>query len=95
MSHENHPRWVLVVAFLLYLSDIKLLQTIQERSENGRHLRLQCMTCDMRQESKQSLRNRLFFFQNTFVIASVCILQCSTKAKELYLFGGFKQKEEI
>lgn len=47
--------------FVLYLSDIKLLQTIQERSENGRHLRLQCMTCDMRQESERSLRNRFFF----------------------------------
>lgn len=80
--------------FLLYLSDIKLLQTIQERSENGRHLRLQCVTCDTRQESERSLRNRVFF-QNTFVTASVCILQCSTKAKEQYLFGGFKQKEEI
>lgn len=60
MSHENHPRWVPVLRFLLYLRDIKLLQTIQERSENGRHLRLQSMTCDTRPESERSLRNRVF-----------------------------------
>lgn len=39
----------LIWTYLIYLSDIKLLQTIQERCKNGRHLRLQSMTCDMRQ----------------------------------------------
>lgn len=57
-TRGRYWRWRLIWTYLIYLSDIKLLQTIQERCENGRHLRLQSMTCDMKQESERSLRNR-------------------------------------
>lgn len=84
-------RWIWTQ--LIYLSDIKLLQTIQERCENGRHLRLQSVTCDMRQESERSLRNGFSETHSSLRLsASFSALQ---RGKELYLFGDFKQKEEI